>query len=155
MGRTSARGWVILARITLMVLGTVAIACAVSTTLASGAPVRQAAVARWIHADRATRFRCALRYLLDGIIPATVGTLLVMYPGFAALTLTLVLSLYLIVGGAFKTIGSIALQFPSWGWSVASGLLSVAFGVMLAIQKIAFSRALDDFNHASERCRRC
>jgi hypothetical protein len=40
---------------------------------------------------------------------------------------------------------------PSWGWSVASGLLSVALDVMLAIQKSAFSRALDEFNHASER----
>ena len=33
-----------------------------------------------------------------------------------------------------KTIGSIVLQFPSWGWSVASGLVSVALGVMLAMQ---------------------
>jgi uncharacterized membrane protein HdeD (DUF308 family) len=25
-------------------------------------------------------------------------------------------------------------RFPSWGWSVASGLISVALGVMLALQ---------------------
>ncbi|HEV3216407.1 MAG TPA: hypothetical protein VGZ27_11830, partial [Vicinamibacterales bacterium] len=41
---------------------------------------------------------------------------------------------YFIVGGLFKTIGSMILQFPSWGWSVASGVVSVALGVMLAMQ---------------------
>jgi len=33
-----------------------------------------------------------------------------------------------------ETFGSIALQFPSWGWSVASGVLSVALGVILLMQ---------------------
>jgi uncharacterized membrane protein HdeD (DUF308 family) len=73
-------------------------------------------------------------YLLDGIIRATVGTLLVLYPNSGAQALTLVLSFYFIAGGLFKTFGSIVLQFPSWGWSVASGLVSVALGVMLAMQ---------------------
>jgi uncharacterized membrane protein HdeD (DUF308 family) len=26
-------------------------------------------------------------------------------------------------------------MFPSWGWSVASGLVSIALGVMLAMQR--------------------
>jgi uncharacterized membrane protein HdeD (DUF308 family) len=73
-------------------------------------------------------------YLLDGIIRATVGTLIIMHPGSGAQVLTLLLSFYFIVAGVFRTIGSIILQFPSWGWSMASGLLSVALGVMLAMQ---------------------
>src|SRR4029077_3139596 len=75
-----------------------------------------------------------LLYLLDGIIRATAGTLLVVYPASGALTLTLVLSVYFIASGLFKTIGSMLLQFPSWGWSAASGLVSVALGVMLVVQ---------------------
>jgi len=58
----------------------------------------------------------------------------VVYPGSGAQALTLVLSFYFIAGGLFKTFGSAMLQFPSWGWSVASGLVSVALGVMLAMQ---------------------
>src|SRR5262245_28401046 len=73
-------------------------------------------------------------YLLDGIIRATVGTLLVAYPGSGAQALTLVLCFYFIAGGLFKTFGSIVLQFPSWGWSVVGGLVSVALGVALAMQ---------------------
>ena len=54
-------------------------------------------------------------------------------PAMATLC-SLLLSFYFIVAGLSKTFGSISLQFPSWGWSVASGAVSVALGVMLAMQ---------------------
>ena len=47
-------------------------------------------------------------YLIDGIVRTTVGVLLVLYPGSGAQALTLVLTFYFIVGGLFKTFGSIA-----------------------------------------------
>jgi uncharacterized membrane protein HdeD (DUF308 family) len=62
------------------------------------------------------------------------GVLLVIYRGSGAATLTLILSFYFIARGAFRAIGSTVVRFPSWGWSVASGLISVALGVMLALQ---------------------
>jgi len=37
-------------------------------------------------------------------------------------------------GGQQALNTSLRLKFPSWGWSVASGLVSVALGVMLAMQ---------------------
>ena len=132
------RGWLIFAGITSMVLGAIAIVYDVSATLASvflfGWLLMLAGFMQIVHAFQVRTWSGFFLYLLDGIIRATVGTLVVMYPGSGALTLTLVLSVYFVVGGLFKTIGSIALQFPSWGWSVASGLVSVALGVMLAIQ---------------------
>src|SRR5262249_29106976 len=73
-------------------------------------------------------------YLVDGIIRAAVGAYLVIYPDSGALSLTLVLSFYFIAGGLFMTIASIGLQFPSWGWSVAAGVVTIALGVMLAMQ---------------------
>ncbi len=60
--------------------------------------------------------------------------MMVIYPGAGAEALTLLLSFYFVVGGTFKAIASGALRFPSWGWSVASGLVSIALGVMLAMQ---------------------
>jgi len=62
-----------------------------------------------------------------------VGSLLVLYPNAGAESLTLVLSFYFVLGGLFKSIGSAVLRFPSWGWSLASGVISIVLGVMLAM----------------------
>jgi len=129
---------VIFAGIAMLVLGTAAVIYDVTATIASvvlfGWLLMLAGIMQIVHAFQVRSWSGFFLYLLDGILRATVGTFLVVYPGLGALSLTLVLSFYFIVGGLFKTIGSIVLQFPSWGWSVASGLMSVALGVMLAIQ---------------------
>jgi uncharacterized membrane protein HdeD (DUF308 family) len=134
----SFRGWVIFAGITLLVLGTAAVIYDVTATLASvfmfGWLLMLAGFMQIVHAFQVRTWSGFFLYLLDGIIRATVGTLLVVYPESGALTLTLVVSFYFIVGGLFKAVGSMVLQFPSWGWTVASGLVSVALGVMLALQ---------------------
>jgi uncharacterized membrane protein HdeD (DUF308 family) len=132
------RSWVILAGITSLVLGIAAIAYNATATIASvfifGWLLALAGAIQIVHAFQVRTWSGFFLYLLDGILRATVGWLLIAYPGSGAQALTLVLSFYLIVGGLFKTIGSIFLQFPSWGWSVASGVISLALGVMLAMQ---------------------
>jgi uncharacterized membrane protein HdeD (DUF308 family) len=134
----NVRGWVIFAGITMLVLGTAAVIYDVTATLASvflfGWLLLLAGAIQTVQAFQVRTWSGFFLYLLDGLIRATVGTLLVVYPGSGALTLTLVLSLYFIVGGLFKTIGSMVLRFPSWEWSAASGLVSVALGVTLAMQ---------------------
>ena len=134
----SFRGWVIVAGISLLVLGFAAVIYDVTATIASvvlfGWLLMLAGIMQIVHAFQVRAWSGFFLYLLDGIIRATVGTLLVLYPGSGAQALTLVLSFYFIVGGLFKTIGSMVLQFPSWGWSAASGLVSVTLGVLLAMQ---------------------
>lgn len=134
----NVRGWVIFGGIAMLVLGTAAIIYDVTATLASmfllGWLLLLAGAIQIVQAFQVRTWGGFFLYLLDGIIRATVGTLLVVYPGAGALTLTLVLSVYFVVGGLFKTIGSMMLQFPSWGWSAASGVVSVALGAMLAMQ---------------------
>jgi len=134
----NVRAWVIFSGITMLVLGTAAIIYNGTATIASvvvfGSLLLLAGILQTVHAFQVRAWSGFFLYLLDGIIRATVGVLLVLYPGSGAQALTLVLSFYFIVGGTFKTIGSIALRFPSWGWSVASGLVSVALGAMLAMQ---------------------
>ena len=109
-------------------LGSAAVIYDVSATIASvvffGWLLMLAGVMQIVHAFQVRTWSGFFIYLLDGILRATVGTLMVVYPGAGAEALTLVLSIYFIVGGLFKTFGSIVLQFPSWGWSVASGLVS-------------------------------
>jgi uncharacterized membrane protein HdeD (DUF308 family) len=121
-----------------MGLGVVAMIYDGTATLASvvffGWLLLHAGVMQMVQAFQVRAWSGFFLYLLDGIIRTTVGALLVLYPGAGAAALTLLLSFYFIVGGLFKTFGSIALQFPSWGWSVASGVVSMALGVMLAMQ---------------------
>lgn len=134
----SYRGWIIFAGVTLLVLGAAAIVYDGIATLASvavfGWLLMLAGFMQIAHAFQVRAWSGFFLYLLDGIIRATVGLLLMLYPGSGAQALTLVVSFYFIVGGLFKTFGSAALRFPSWGWSVASGLVSALLGVMLLMQ---------------------
>jgi uncharacterized membrane protein HdeD (DUF308 family) len=134
----TVRGWVIFAGTTMLLVGAAAVIYDVTATVASviafGWLLMLAGVMQIVHAFQVRTWSGFFLYLLDGIIRTAVGTMLVLYPNAGAEALTLVLSLYLIVAGAFRTFGSIMLMFPSWGWSVASGLISIALGIALALQ---------------------
>src|SRR5262249_13322371 len=56
------------------------------------------------------------------------------YPRSSLLALTLVLSLYFIAGGFSRAAVALSARYPSWDWAVASGAVSVAVGVMLAVR---------------------
>jgi len=134
----SYRGWVIFAGVVMLVAGAGAVIYDVTATVASviafGWLLMLTGITQIVQAFQVRSWSGFFLYLLDGIIRAAVGTMLVIYPGAGAIGLTLLLSLYFIVGGLFKTFGSITLMFPSWGWNVVSGLVSIALGVMLAMQ---------------------
>jgi uncharacterized membrane protein HdeD (DUF308 family) len=72
--------------------------------------------------------------LLTALLRGFTGYLLVRYPLMGAETLTVVLASFFIVGGLFRAIGSGMAKFPSWGWAVFSGVVSVALGVMVLWQ---------------------
>jgi len=134
----TVRGWVIFAGVTSLVLGAAAVIYDVTATTASvvffGSLLLLAGIMQIVHAFQVRTWSGFFLYLLDGVIRGAVGAYLVVYPEAGAQTLTLVLSFYFVVAGVFRSVGSTVLQFPSWGWSVFSGLLSVALGVMLAMQ---------------------
>jgi len=134
----SVRGWLVFIGVASMVLGTAAIIYNTTSTIASvvvfGSLLMVFGILQVVHAFQVRYWSGFFLYLLDGIIRATIGTLLVMYPGTGALSLTLVVSFYFIAGGLFKAFGAGMLQFPSWGWSVVSALISVALGVMLVMR---------------------
>jgi uncharacterized membrane protein HdeD (DUF308 family) len=134
----SFRGWVIFAGILSLVLGIAAIVYNGTATIASvvvfGWLLMFAGFIEIAQAFQVRYWSGFFLYLLDGIVRAVVGALLVLYPQSGAEALTLVLSFYFIAGGLFKSVGSSLLRFPSWGWSVLSGVVSIVLGVMLAMQ---------------------
>jgi uncharacterized membrane protein HdeD (DUF308 family) len=70
-------------------------------------------------------------YLLNALIRGVTGYLLIRHPDAGAAGITMLLACLFIVGGAFRTAGASVMQFPRWGWTVFSGLVSASLGVYL------------------------
>lgn len=72
--------------------------------------------------------------LVNAVLYFVVGVLLLVYPASGILTLTLLLAAYFIFDGAAKIYGGMQIRpVKSWGWIVASGVLSLILaGIILA-----------------------
>ena len=65
------------------------------------------------------------------VIATELGALLVRYPAAGALTLTLVLSIFFLVGGGMRTLSALMIDLPNGGWAVLSGIVDVVLGIFL------------------------
>jgi uncharacterized membrane protein HdeD (DUF308 family) len=72
--------------------------------------------------------------LLTGLLGVFAGWLMVLLAGEAALSLTLLLAPFFMVGCLFRVVGSLRLRFPNWGWACLSGAISLLLGVMLVTE---------------------
>lgn len=136
-------GWVLALGIVFVVLGAICIIGDVTATFATvlffGWLLLISGIAALVHAFTAGTWRGSLLYLLSALLRGFTGYLLVRYPGAGALSLTLVLASFFVVGGTFRAIGSGMIQFPRWGWAAFSGVLSVVLGILLLVQLPASS----------------
>ena len=87
-----------------------------------------------VHAFRTHSWEGFLLSLLSALFRGFTGYLLIRYPLAGAASLTLILASFFIVSGLFRAIGAGMLKFPRWGWSVLSGIVSLALGIMLLTQ---------------------
>lgn len=121
--------------ILLCLLGVVAIAYAVAASLVSvlflGWLLVGSGLFQAILVLRVQSWSGFFLHLLAGVLEIVVGVLLVSAPAEAALALTLLLAVYLLVGGLFRAIAALYLGFPGAGWSVVGGLLSFLLGLAL------------------------
>jgi uncharacterized membrane protein HdeD (DUF308 family) len=138
-----SRGWFLALGIALIVLGAVCllgeITATFATVLAIGWLLLIAAVFALIHAVRTHTWGGFFLHLLSAVLRGVTGFLLLRYPLAGALTITLFLASFFIVGGIFRAVGAGVLRFPRWGWATFSGIVSVALGVMLFWQLPASS----------------
>jgi uncharacterized membrane protein HdeD (DUF308 family) len=68
--------------------------------------------------------------LVEGVIAAFLGFILLLAPGATLLFLVQVLGLYLFVAGIFRILG-IFTDASSWGWKLLSGALSILAGLLV------------------------
>jgi len=128
-------GWFLVAGILLTILGVVCIGKAQTATtfsvLALGWVLVISAVMWLISSFYAFNWQGFFLYLLNAILRGVTGYLLIRHPDAGAEGVTMVLAALFIVGGLFRAVGASVLQFPRWGWTVFSGLVSVALGIYL------------------------
>jgi len=128
-------GWFLFFGLLLIACGIVCIAADVAATFvtvyAFGWLLLFTGVVALVHAFRVHQWGGFFLYLLSALLRGFTGYLLIRYPLSGAVGLTLILASFFIVGGLFRTIGAAELRLPRWGWSLASGIISVLLGIIL------------------------
>lgn len=128
-------GWYLIFGVILLALGVAAIADAFAASVASisfiGWLVIFSGLVQAILAFRVRNWSGFFLHLLGGVLEIVIGVLVVGAPVSAALGLTLLLAVYLLVGGLFRMIAALLLRFPGSGWAALGGLVSFLLGLAL------------------------
>ena len=128
-------GWFLVFGILLVVLGAVCVAKAQTATtfsiLALGWVLAISGVLWLINAFWAFSWHGFFFYLLNALIRGVTGYLLISHPDAGAAGVTMVLASLFMIGGVFRLVAASVIQFPRWGWTVFSGVISGVLGVYL------------------------
>jgi uncharacterized membrane protein HdeD (DUF308 family) len=128
-------GWYLALGIALIVLGLIAVSDAYLATVASvivfGWILIAGGVLLGFISFLTGKWSGFLLALAAGILSFITGIMMLRAPLAGAATLTLLILSFFIIEGIYRTIASIALRFPNWGWSLASGIVSIVLGGIL------------------------
>lgn len=125
--------------ILLVVLGIAAIVVPFFSTVVIetwiGLLLASAGVSRLIYTIQTRNAEGFIWKLLLSILYIATGIMLFAYPLTGILTLTLLLGSFLLTEGVFETILAFRIKpQPNWGWVLADGLLTIAFGAIVWFQ---------------------
>src|SRR5215467_1150989 len=128
-------GWYLALGIALIILGAIAVSDAYIATVASvfvfGWILIAGGVLLGFMSFLTGKWSGFLLALAAGILVFITGVMMLRAPLAGAATLTLLILAFFIVEGIYRAIASIALRFPNWGWSLASGIVSIVLGGIL------------------------
>lgn len=131
-------GWFLALGIILIIAGAICIVADVAATFATvllfGWLLLFSGIVALVHAFRVGTWSGFFMSLLSALLRGFTGYLLIRYPVSGAVALTLILATFFIVGGAFRAIGPAMMNFPRWGWSTFSGIVSIVLGIVLLAQ---------------------
>lgn len=121
--------------ILLVILGAVAIAYTFSASLISvfffGWLLVGSGLAQAILSFRVQSWGGFFIHLLGGVLEIVVGLLVVGAPAAAAPGLTMLLAVYLLVGGLFRVLAAQIIGFLGSAWAARGGLASFLLGLVL------------------------
>jgi uncharacterized membrane protein HdeD (DUF308 family) len=121
----------------MVLVGTFALSWACLTTITVTATwlfgflLLASGIAEVIHSFWIGRWGGMLFHLLIGILYALVGFLILDQPADAAVQLTLLISIFLMISGIFRVVFSISEQFLGWGWVALNGAVTFFLGLLI------------------------
>ena len=131
-------GWVLVSGIAFVVLGVLALAFSMLTTLASvfvlGWLLVFAGIFEAVHAFKLPRWSGFLLELLTAILYVIVGVLMIIRPATGALSLTLLIGAFFLVGGLLRIVAAAAMRPPNWGWLLVSGIVTLLLGLLIVAE---------------------
>jgi uncharacterized membrane protein HdeD (DUF308 family) len=131
-------GWMLALGVLFILLGAICIIGDVTATfvtvLAFGWLLLFSGIVALVHAFRTRTWSGFFLSLLSALLRGFTGYLLIRYPSAGAVSFTLILASFFIVGGLFRAVGAEMVKFPRWGWSAFSGIVSAVLGIMLLAQ---------------------
>jgi uncharacterized membrane protein HdeD (DUF308 family) len=130
------RGWFLVLGVILIVLGFAALGDTFLATIISitflGWMLLVSAIfhaVQWFRGKEERHFLALFGFVLDLV----VGFILISNPAVGALTVTLVLAVFFLVGGLMRIFGTLSSDVPHRGWSVLDGVISALLGILLWI----------------------
>lgn len=131
-------GWFVALGVLLVVMGAIAVGWSFLATIASviflGWLMLVGGVLEVAHAFSNKRWGGFFLDLLAGVLYIVVGLLMVINPAASAVALTLLISAFLIVGGVFRIVAGLSVQFHNQGWLVLHGAINVLLGILIWMQ---------------------
>jgi uncharacterized membrane protein HdeD (DUF308 family) len=128
-------GWFLVLGIVLIIVGILAIGAPLCFTLASvmvfGVLLLFGAGIHFVQAILVREWRGFFLHMLVGVLSLIIGMWLVDHPIVGAEVLTLVIAAFLLVGGLFRMVLSLAQRFQGWGWVLINGIISSVLGIMI------------------------
>ncbi len=128
-------GWFLFLGLVLIGIGTFAVATSTFVTLVSmiflGTMLLVSGVIQIAYSFWMRKWGGFFVSLLAGILYTTVGAMLAIHPAESALSITLLLGAFYIVGGIFRIVASLMTRFDQWGWAFFSGVVKLVLGFLI------------------------
>ncbi|MEP7150378.1 MAG: HdeD family acid-resistance protein [Nitrospira sp.] len=127
--------WVLASGIAFVGLGSMAFAYSVLVTLASvfvlGWALVFGGLFQAIHAFKVSKWNGFLLELLMAILYVVVGLMMVAHPEAGAMSLTLLIGAFFLVGGLFRIFAGTMLHPPGRAWLLLSGAVTLLLGLLI------------------------
>lgn len=129
--------WFMALGVAMLILGTIAISwsCIATVTVAAtwlfGFFLLAGGIGEIINAFWVGRWSGMLLHLLVGVLYVLVGFIIIDQPLNAAIELTLLIAIFLMVSGIFRVVFAVAERFAGSGWVLLNGVVTFVLGLLI------------------------
>jgi uncharacterized membrane protein HdeD (DUF308 family) len=88
-------------------------------------------LAQWMLASRVQKWNGFSLHVLGGILEVVIGLFVIGAPAGASLLITLLVAVYLLVGGLFRIVTGLSIGHAGAGWIALGGLVSFLLGLSI------------------------